>query len=157
VLHPEGPDLENQASPKAPSVRKSSFSSFRAVADEKLKVSTCMSTTAIREPTPSEALSTAMVGIFKEYLGRGPTKARVQISSDNVIGFFSDTLTKAERSLVEKGEGDAVRLMRRKFQDTMRDDFVAAVEAQTGREVIAFMSDNHLDPDIAVEVFVLRS
>ena len=115
-----------------------------------------MSTPAVREPTPSEALSTAMVGIFKEYLGRGPTKARVQISNDNVIGFFSDTLTKAEQSLVAQGEGDAVRIMRRKFQDTMRDDLVGAVEAQIGREVLAFMSDNHLDPDIAVEVFVLK-
>jgi hypothetical protein len=31
------------------------------------------------------------------------------------------------------------------------------VEEITGRKVIAFLSDNHLDPDIAVESFVLES
>jgi uncharacterized protein YbcI len=112
---------------------------------------------AVREPTPNEALSSAMVGIFKEYLGRGPTRARVQITGETVVGLFSDTLTKAERSLVAAGDGEAVRTMRRKFQDAMRDELVGAVETVVGREVVAFMSDNHLDPDVAVEVFVLKS
>ena len=26
----------------------------------------------------------------------------------------------------------------------------------TGREVVAFLSDHHIDPDIAVEVFILK-
>jgi uncharacterized protein YbcI len=30
------------------------------------------------------------------------------------------------------------------------------IEELTGRKVIGFMSDNHLDPDLAVEVFVLE-
>jgi uncharacterized protein YbcI len=115
-----------------------------------------MESPSVREVTANEALSTAMVGIFKDYLGRGPTRARVQITGETVVGLFSDTLTKAERSLVTRGEGDSVRHMRRKFQDAMRDDFVEAVEEVVGREVLAFMSDNHLDPDIAVEVFVLK-
>ena len=46
--------------------------------------------------------------------------------------------------------------MRKAFQDTMRADLVAGIEAITGREVAAFMSDNHIDPDMAVESFVLR-
>ena len=37
----------------------------------------------------------------------------------------------------------------------MRDDLVAIVERQLGRTVIAFMSQNHIDPDLAVEVFIL--
>jgi uncharacterized protein YbcI len=37
----------------------------------------------------------------------------------------------------------------------MREDLVGLVEEITGRTVIAFLSDNHLDPDIAVESFVL--
>jgi len=36
----------------------------------------------------------------------------------------------------------------------MRDDLIAVVEELTGRRVIAFLSDNHMDPDIAVETFV---
>ena len=32
---------------------------------------------------------------------------------------------------------------------------IAAVERLSGRSVYAFLSDNHIDPDIAVETFVL--
>ena len=46
--------------------------------------------------------------------------------------------------------------MRRTYQETMRDDFVALVEDVVGRKVIAFLSDHHIDPDIAVEMFVLE-
>jgi uncharacterized protein YbcI len=67
-----------------------------------------------------------------------------------------DTLLKAERSLVEDGQSEPVVAMRRRFQRTMEHDFVAAVVEHTGREVEAFLSDNHIDPDIAVEVFILK-
>jgi hypothetical protein len=38
----------------------------------------------------------------------------------------------------------------------MRDEAVTAIEGLTGREVTAFMSNNHIDPDVAVETFVLK-
>ena len=38
----------------------------------------------------------------------------------------------------------------------MRNDLVGIVEGQLDRKVIAFMSQNHIDPDLAVEVFVLE-
>ena len=38
----------------------------------------------------------------------------------------------------------------------MRDDLVKVVEDAIDRKVIAFMSTNHIDPDMAVEVFVLE-
>ena len=37
----------------------------------------------------------------------------------------------------------------------MREDLAGGVASLTGREVIAFMSANHIDPDIGVEVFIL--
>ena len=66
-----------------------------------------------------------------------------------------DTLTKGERSLVRDGRESLVLEMRKAFQNTMREDLVAGVEAIIGRQVVAFMSDNHIDPDFAVESFVL--
>lgn len=104
----------------------------------------------------ASSISTEVVGIFREYTGRGPTKAKTTISEDSVAVVLEDTLLKAERRLVASGEIDAIRLMRRRFQDTMRDDLVAAVEQATDRQVKAFMSDNQLDPDYAVEFFVLE-
>ena len=109
-----------------------------------------------RDGTVSAAVSNAVVRLVREYTGRGPTKARTAISHDLVSVVMADTLTKAERSLVENGKADLVLQVRQEFQRTMRDDLVAAVETITEREVIAFMSDNHIDPDMAVESFVLR-
>jgi uncharacterized protein YbcI len=108
-----------------------------------------------RGPAAS-AISNAIVGIFREYTGRGPTKAKTTITDDHVAVVLEDTLLKAERRLVADGERDAIRHMRRRFQDTMRDDLVAAVEQATNRTVKGFMSDNQLDPDYAVEFFVLE-
>jgi uncharacterized protein YbcI len=69
---------------------------------------------------------------------------------------MADALPKAERSLVDDGKGELVRNIRGEFQRTMRDDMVGAVESITERKVIAFMSDNHIDPDMAIEAFVLE-
>ena len=106
--------------------------------------------------TVSAAVSKAVVGLVREFTGRGPTKARTTISRDLVSVVMADTLTKAERRLVEAGKPELVLQVRQEFQRTMREDLVAAVERITEREVIAFMSDNHIDPDMAVESFVLR-
>jgi uncharacterized protein YbcI len=67
-----------------------------------------------------------------------------------------ESLLKAERSLVKDGHHEAVIDMRRRFQRTMKADLVAAVEEHTGREVLAFLSDHHINPDIAVEIFILK-
>ena len=45
--------------------------------------------------------------------------------------------------------------MRHLFQETMQAEFSNVVERMTGRAVVAFISGNHIDPDMAAEVFVL--
>ena len=104
----------------------------------------------------SATISRAIVRIHRDYLGRGPTKARTSIRDNTVVVLMEDTLTKAERSLIADGKQDEVLATRHSFQMTMRDDMVAAVEEATGRSVIAFMSDNHVEPDLACEIFVLE-
>lgn len=102
------------------------------------------------------ALSTAVVGVFRDYLGRGPTRARASIRDNVVVVVLEDTLTKAEKALVDQGQVEATMQMRRALQETMRTSLTDAVTHLTGRQVIAFMSDNHPDPDYAAEVFVLE-
>ena len=104
----------------------------------------------------AQAISNALVRLLRDYTGRGPTQAYTTISESHVIVVLRDALLKAERSLVKDGHSDAVIDMRRRFQRTMKEDLVAAVEAHTGREVLAFLSDHHIDPDIAVEIFILK-
>jgi hypothetical protein len=38
----------------------------------------------------------------------------------------------------------------------MRDGLIAVVEGVTERKVVAFMSQSHIEPDMAAEVFVLE-
>jgi len=101
------------------------------------------------------AISNSAVRLLAEYTGRGPTKARTTLDRELVVVVLGDSLTKGEATLARKGEGELVLEMRHRFQNAMRQDLTAAVEVHTGRKVIAFMSANHIDPDLAVEVFVL--
>jgi len=105
---------------------------------------------------PAAMISTATVQIMHDYTGRGPTKAKTIINDDLVTVLLADTLTAGERKLVETGRSDRVISLRHDFQVAMRDDLVAIVERQLDRKVIAFMSENHIDPDLAIEVFVLE-
>jgi uncharacterized protein YbcI len=108
-----------------------------------------------RSGSLNAALANAVVRLVREYTGRGPTKARATVSDDLVSVVMHDTLTKAERTLVRDGKGEIVLAMRQEFQQTMRGDLIAAVEMLTERRVDAFMSANHIDPDMAIESFVL--
>ena len=104
----------------------------------------------------ASAISTAVVGIVRDHTGRGPTQARTTIDDDLIVCVLGDVLTKGERTLVQRGETRAVLDMRRSFQSAMRDDAILEIEALTGRTVRAFMSENHIDPDLSVETFVLE-
>jgi uncharacterized protein YbcI len=100
-------------------------------------------------------VTNAVVRLLAEYTGRGPTKARTYVNDDYIAVVLQDTMTKGERSLVRDGKVDLVLDTRKAYQHTMREDLIMAVEQLTGRTVLAFLSDNHADPDIAVESFVL--
>lgn len=105
---------------------------------------------------PRAMISTAAVQLLHEYTGRGPTKAKTLINDDVVTVLLTDTLTKGERKLVDSGRADRVLQLRHDYQLAMREDLIAVVERQLDRKVLAFMSQNHIDPDLAVEVFVLQ-
>jgi len=104
----------------------------------------------------SAQIAKATVGVFRDHTGRGPTKARAFLNDNMVQVLLEETMTTAEHRLAEEGEDEFVLALRRKFQRTMRYDLVAAVEGLTGRRVIAFMSDNTIEPDMALESFVLE-
>ncbi|MEA2154995.1 MAG: hypothetical protein QOE11_1135 [Solirubrobacteraceae bacterium] len=103
----------------------------------------------------SSAISNLTVRLLSQYTGRGPTKARTFFNDDLVTVVLQDTLTKGELSLVDNARGELVLTTRASFQEIMGDDLVAGVEEVLGRKVIAFLSANHIDPDIAIESFVL--
>lgn len=75
---------------------------------------------------------------------------------DTVAIVLGDTLTQGERTFVERGQGDHVLNTRHHLQLLMREDLIQLVEEKCGREVEAFFSDNHIDPDYSVEFFLLE-
>jgi uncharacterized protein YbcI len=101
-------------------------------------------------------ISRALVALFKEAMGRGPGRARTYIEDGVVLTVLHDTMTKAERTLRDENLEDHVRSLRRIFQGTFRDEAIAVVERLTGRKVLAFLSDHAVDPDYAIEAFVLE-
>ena len=100
-------------------------------------------------------VSTAIVGLYREHLGKGPTKAKTYALDDVVICVLRDGLTTVEKTLFHRGRADTVREVRAAFQDAVAERFTGAVEAATGRRVIAYMSQTRVDPDLAIEVFFL--
>jgi uncharacterized protein YbcI len=99
----------------------------------------------------------AMVAIYKDQFGRGPTHARSHYAGpDMIVCALEDTLTPIERTLVAIGEHQRLRDIRALFQHTAEDAFRSAVEEITGRNVIAFSSGFDTRADVATEVFLLE-
>ena len=101
------------------------------------------------------AISDGLVGLLKEYYGRGPDRAKTYVSEDLVVCLLRGGFTRVEQTLLEGGHGDDVIRQRMAFQEVMRARFEEVVERATGRKVIGFMSGNQQDPDMICEVFVL--
>jgi uncharacterized protein YbcI len=102
-------------------------------------------------------LSNAMVRIYKEQFGRGPTKTRTNYAGpDILIATLEDSLTPAERRLAEMGEHQRLRDTRMYFQYATVEQFVKTVEEITGRAVRAFVSGIDTEQDVSSEVFYLE-
>ena len=102
------------------------------------------------------AISSTVVRALARTTGRGPTKAKTTLGDNGVFVVLQDSLTVGEQTLTDAGQGQAVLDLRRRWQAIMEEDVSREIEELTGRKVIGFMSDNHIDPDLAVEVFVLE-
>jgi uncharacterized protein YbcI len=102
------------------------------------------------------AISNAVVRIFSEYYGRGPTKAKSYVFDNYVLCVLEDMLTTVERTLVERGQEDLVRAVRLTFQEAVSDRFTGAVSEIMGRKVISYHSQVIFDPPMGFEIFVLE-
>jgi uncharacterized protein YbcI len=116
---------------------------------------------ASKKPAPPstgellEAVSNMVVRIYADHVGRGPTKARAYADRDIIVCVMEDTMTTAEKTLVDSGRSAAVKQVRDALQETMRDDLVMGIEALTGRRVIAQIGTGTLEPDVTSDLFIL--
>jgi uncharacterized protein YbcI len=110
-----------------------------------------------RQGLELQAISNAVVRIYKEQFGRGPTKTRTNYAGpDTLVATIEKSLTPPERTLLGLGEHQRVRKMRMLLQHACERDFTDAVEQITGRTVRAFVSGVDTNNDVSSEVFYLE-
>ena len=100
-------------------------------------------------------ISNAMVGLKKEFYGRGPTKAKTYVNDNFVFCVLEGGLTRNEETLLAAGEHDLVRQYRLRFQEVMAEPTTSAIERITGRTVIGYHSQIVFEPEFGFEIFVL--
>lgn len=100
-------------------------------------------------------LSNAMVALHREHFGRGPGAAKSFVNDEMVICVLNDIYTAVERTLIRAGQAEHVRRTRALHQEALEDEYKVRVEGIMGRRVVAFLSVVHVDPDVAIEVFLL--
>jgi len=102
-------------------------------------------------------VSNAMVRLYKDLFGRGPTKSRSSYAGPNlIVTTLENSLTRIERTMADAGEHERLRDLRMHFQYLGEDDFVGAVEGITGRKVRAFVTGIDTKHDVASELFYLE-
>ena len=101
-------------------------------------------------------VTTGLVSLHRRFYGKGPTKAKTYVVDDTVVSVLEGGFTTVERTLIAERDVEAVLQVRRSFQAAMESHFTEVVESALGRKVIAYMSQIHADPDLAVELFVLE-
>jgi uncharacterized protein YbcI len=101
-------------------------------------------------------VTNGIVKLFRDYYGRGPTKAKSYILDDRIlVTVLEDTMTRVEKTLADNGHGDKVREVRLVFQEAMAHEFKQCVRDALGREVLGYHSQLTLEPDLGFEFFVL--
>lgn len=105
----------------------------------------------------AERISRELSDLHAHAYGEPVQAASTHVLDDLVVSMLDVGLTTLEHTLIDHGpSGDAVRQVRRQFQEAIGSSFIAVVEHHTGRRVVAFLSETHLDPSFVVEVFRLE-
>src|SRR3954451_15993348 len=101
------------------------------------------------------AISNALVGLKKEFYGKGPTAAKTYFNDDWVFTVLEGGLNRNEETLLAAGDERLVREVRLRFQETITATICVAVEEIMGRQVLTYHSQIMFDPARTVEMFLL--
>jgi uncharacterized protein YbcI len=100
------------------------------------------------------AISTSIVGILRDHYGRGPMKAKTYALDDIIVVVMRGSgFTPLEQTIMDSGRPEGVIAMREDFQRVMAQQYKGTIEELTGRKVLAFLSQAHVEPDITMEIF----
>jgi uncharacterized protein YbcI len=100
-------------------------------------------------------ISNAAVALHREHFGRGPGAAKTHISDNLVVCVLTDVFTPFEKTLIDAGQAERVRETRAIHRAATEGVYKRRMEEVLGRRVEAHMNSIHVDPDVAVDIFVL--
>jgi uncharacterized protein YbcI len=99
----------------------------------------------------------AMIALHEHYHHRVPVTAKTLLLSDDLLAcVMGGVYTDVEKTMIELQRSATVQETRSAFQSAMEHKFIAAVERLSGRDVLAFISNQHVGPDIEIELFMLK-
>jgi uncharacterized protein YbcI len=102
-----------------------------------------------------EAVTDAMVALHERYHHRKPVTAKTRMMGDDLlVCVLGGVYTDVEKTMIELQRSTIVQETRSTFQNAMERRFIDAVEQITGRDVLAFISNSHVGPDVEVEIFM---
>ncbi len=102
-------------------------------------------------------VSNAVVRLYKDAFGRGPTKARARFAgADTLVVVLEDSMTVVERNLAAMGEHGRLRDERMFLQYALEEQFRAIVERALERRTLALVSGIDTRHDISIAVFTLE-
>jgi uncharacterized protein YbcI len=109
------------------------------------------------EHTDLAAISAELVRVYKQQIGRGPTKTRTfWAGPDTIVVILERTLTVAELTMRGLDEHERLRDLRTLLQADSRNDLCDPIERITGRSVRAFIGGIDIEADVATQIFVLQ-
>jgi uncharacterized protein YbcI len=100
-------------------------------------------------------ISNAAVALHREHFGRGPGAAKTHLSDNLVVFVLTDVFTPFEKTLIDAGQEERVRETRAIHRTATEDVYKLRMEEVLGRRIQAHMNSIHVDPDVAVDIFVL--
>jgi uncharacterized protein YbcI len=104
------------------------------------------------------AVSASMGALHERYYGRAPASTKSQMMGDDLLAcVLGGVYTEVEKTMIELQRTAIVQETRSAFQTAMQHKFISEVERLSGRRVLAFISNQHVGPDLEVELFVLAA
>jgi len=102
-----------------------------------------------------DAVTDAMVALHQRYHHRKPVTAKTRLLGDDLlVCVMGGVYTDVEKTMIEMQRSTIVQETRSAFQNAMQKRFIDQVERLSGREVLAFISNHHIGPDIEIELFM---
>jgi uncharacterized protein YbcI len=103
------------------------------------------------------AVTDAMVALHQRYHQRAPVTAKTLLLDDELlVCVLEGVYTDVEKTMIELQRTAIVRETRSAFQTAMQHKYITEVERLSGRDVLSFIFNHHVGPDMEIELFMLK-